>query len=85
MRNVNALNPPAFLNLSTKAMKGEVWKDVPGYESLYKVSNLGRVKALQKITRESNKSGCRNKYNELPLIFAKVLKEKKLQEALLRP
>lgn len=26
----------------------EVWKDVVGYEGLYKVSNLGRVKTLQK-------------------------------------
>ena len=24
----------------------EIWKDVPGYEGLYHVSNLGRVKAL---------------------------------------
>lgn len=24
----------------------EVWKDVPGYEGLYQVSNLGRVKSL---------------------------------------
>lgn len=26
----------------------EVWKDVPGYEGLYQVSNLGRVKSLPK-------------------------------------
>lgn len=26
----------------------EVWKDIPGYEGLYKVSNLGRVKSLPK-------------------------------------
>ena len=26
----------------------DVWKDVVGYEGLYKVSNLGRVKTLQK-------------------------------------
>ena len=24
----------------------EVWKDIPGYEGLYQVSNLGRVKSL---------------------------------------
>ncbi len=42
-----------------------------GYESLYKVSNLGRVKALQKITQENNRSGCRNKYNRITTsIFA---------------
>lgn len=27
-------------------MESEVWKDIPGYEGLYKVSNLGRVKHL---------------------------------------
>ena len=29
----------------------EVWKDVVGYEGLYKVSNLGRVKSLSKYDR----------------------------------
>lgn len=27
---------------------GEIWKDVPGYEGLYQVSNLGRIKSLPK-------------------------------------
>lgn len=27
----------------------EIWKDVPGYEGLYQVSNIGRVKAIAKI------------------------------------
>lgn len=27
-------------------LKGEVWKDIAGYEGLYAVSNLGRVKSL---------------------------------------
>lgn len=27
----------------------EVWKDIEGYEGLYQVSNLGRVKSLEKI------------------------------------
>jgi hypothetical protein len=26
----------------------EIWKDIKGYESLYQVSNLGRVKSLEK-------------------------------------
>lgn len=29
----------------------EIWKDVVGYEGLYQVSNLGRVKALSKTDR----------------------------------
>ena len=27
-------------------MECEIWKDVKGYDGLYKVSNLGRVKSL---------------------------------------
>ena len=27
----------------------EEWRDIPGYEGLYQVSNLGRVKSLEKI------------------------------------
>ena len=30
-------------------MEQEIWKDIPGYEGLYQVSNLGRVKALPKL------------------------------------
>lgn len=26
----------------------EIWKDIPGYEGLYQVSNLGRVKSLER-------------------------------------
>lgn len=26
----------------------EIWKDIVGYEGLYQVSNLGRVKSLKK-------------------------------------
>ena len=27
----------------------EIWKDIPGYEGIYQVSNLGRVKSLERI------------------------------------
>lgn len=30
----------------------EIWKDVKGYEGLYQVSNLGRVKSLDRIDRK---------------------------------
>lgn len=33
-------------NLSLEDMEGEIWKDVVGYEGLYQVSNLGRVKSF---------------------------------------
>ena len=29
-------------------MTEEIWKDIPGYEGLYQVSNFGRVKSLRK-------------------------------------
>jgi len=29
----------------------EIWKDIPGYEGLYQVSNLGRVKSLSRLKR----------------------------------
>lgn len=32
----------------------EIWKDVVGYEGLYKVSNLGRVKSLSRLIIISN-------------------------------
>lgn len=48
-------SPPAFLNLSLKNMKGERWKDVPGYEGLYKVSNLGRVKTMSRISSKGTR------------------------------
>lgn len=36
-------------------MKEEFWKDVPNYEGLYQVSNLGRVKSLER--KSTNKYG----------------------------
>lgn len=34
----------------------EVWKDIDGYEGLYQVSNMGRVKSLER-TRNMNQPG----------------------------
>ena len=33
----------------------EIWKDIKDYEGLYQVSNLGRIKRLQRITRKNVK------------------------------
>lgn len=33
-------------NLSLVDLPGEIWKDIPGYEGVYKASSLGRVKRL---------------------------------------
>lgn len=32
----------------------EVWKDIPEFEGMYQVSNLGRVKSLDRTIREKN-------------------------------
>jgi hypothetical protein len=35
-----------YENLLLQNIKGEIWKNVPGYEGYYQVSNWGRVKSL---------------------------------------
>ena len=35
-----------YENLSLEDMEGEVWKDIEGFEGLYQISNLGRVKRM---------------------------------------
>ena len=32
----------------------EIWKDVPGYEGRYQVSNMGRVKSFERKVRSVN-------------------------------
>jgi len=34
----------------------EIWKEIKGYEDLYQVSNLGRVKSLDRVTKTSRGS-----------------------------
>ena len=44
-----------YKNLSLENLEGEVWKDIPNYEGLYQVSNLGRVKMMSRVVM-ANKS-----------------------------
>ena len=53
----------------------EIWKDVPDYEGLYQVSNLGRVRSLPKVWITGN--GGVNKHN------GKILKPAKLSSGYL--
>lgn len=39
-----------YQNLSLDDMPGEVWKDIPGWEGYYQVSNLGRVKSMPRFS-----------------------------------
>ena len=36
--------------MEIKYYLGEIWRDIAGYEGLYQVSNLGRVKSLPRKT-----------------------------------
>ena len=38
-----------YNNLNLQNNKGEIWKDIKDYEGIYQVSNLGRVKSLEKV------------------------------------
>ena len=40
-----------------EAIMKEIWKDIPGYENIYQISNLGRIKSLDRIII------CKNKKN----------------------
>ena len=33
----------------------EIWKDIVGYDGLYQISNMGRVKSLERIARNNHK------------------------------
>lgn len=35
----------------------EIWKDIEGYEGLYQVSNLGRVRSLDRVVQQLNRWG----------------------------
>jgi hypothetical protein len=35
-------------NLNQANLVGEIWKDIKGYEGLYQISNMGRVKGLKR-------------------------------------
>lgn len=43
----------------------EIWKDVPGYEGFYQVSNLGRVKSLDRTIRHARFGSVKRKGKEL--------------------
>jgi hypothetical protein len=38
-------------------LEGEFWADVKGYEGVYQVSNLGRVKSLSRVVERSGEKG----------------------------
>lgn len=41
-------------DITTPQFEGEIWKDIPGFEGEYQVSNLGRVKGLERIIKRKD-------------------------------
>lgn len=37
--------------LSLEDFEGEIWKDIPGYDGCYRVSNMGRIKSLDRFVK----------------------------------
>ena len=54
-----------------ESLEGEVWMPVVGYEELYSVSNLGRVKRNARSWR-SGRKGCRFKYLDESLVTQRM-------------
>lgn len=55
-------------------MEEEVWRDIKGYEGLYQVSDLGRVKSFQRNGRIL-KTYIRNKYLNLGICRGGIMKK----------
>jgi len=43
-----------YQNLSLEDMPGEEWRDIPGWESYYQISNLGRAKSVERFIVDKN-------------------------------
>lgn len=59
------------------SQEGEEWKDIPGYESLYAISNLGRVASLRTTVAYKNRAKCR--IVERKILSPTITKTKKCQ------
>ncbi|MBV5348875.1 NUMOD4 motif-containing HNH endonuclease [bacterium] len=54
-------------NNAIPTAEGEIWKDVVGYEGIYMVSNIGRVKSLMKVYYTGTNGRSRIFQNEMVL------------------
>lgn len=57
-------------------MEGEIWKDVVGYEGLYEVSNMGRVKALN-FKRSGKEKIIKQTFSDKGYLMASLTKDGK--------
>ena len=47
----------------------EIWKDIPGYQGLYQVSNYGRVKSLERLVKNGKDRFYLKKRNHIETIY----------------
>lgn len=64
----------------------EIWREIPGYEGLYEVSNTGRIRSLRPKTRIADKEGgiMRQKYDTKGYLRVNLHKEGKCRAELVR-
>ena len=58
-------NTNVYKNLELNNLEGEEWRDIPGYEGSYMVSNLGRVKSLRRMVKGHKKQGGRIQHERI--------------------
>jgi len=64
----NVSNNPITTNLSIENLPNEIWKPIKGYEGLYEISSLGRVKSFKRIKTRILKLCNSNGYLSVSLI-----------------
>lgn len=50
----------------------EIWKDVPGYEGVFKVSNTGFVKSLERVATQKSRHGGTQSYIVKPKMLSQL-------------
>lgn len=61
--NYYAKKKPPIIKNDFYPLNGELWKDIEGYESIYQISNFGRVRSLRRsriVSQRLSKSGYLN-------------------------
>lgn len=50
-----------YKNMSLEDIDGEIWANVNGFDGIYMVSTLGRIKSLERISKSTNKEKIENR------------------------
>lgn len=68
-----------FINLDLNDIEGEIWLPIEGYEGLYAVSNMGRVKSLGNDKLRKDKILRQGKNNKTGYLYVVLSKEGKIK------